>query len=97
MQSKKLEAPRASNRVSCHSWSHQFAIEKPKKAVGTAFGLGLVLSLLPVGKMAGMLIDTVFSLARPALLAAGVLKISEYCLLECPSDGPNNPKQPTQP
>jgi hypothetical protein len=57
----------------------QFFTEQPLKAVGTALGIGLVLSLLPVGRIVGLLVDVGFSLARPIILSAGIYKLSECC------------------
>lgn len=82
---------------SCCSWPERCVTENPGKAVGAAFGVGLVLSFLPVGKIAGMLIDVAFSLARPVMLVTGLLKISECCRPGCvPANAPA-PKQPNQP
>ncbi len=94
MQNKKSIALCAPDCGSCCSWPEQFAAEKPGKAVGTAFGVGLVLSFLPIGKIAGLLIDVAFSLIRPVLLGAGLLKISEYCRKGCVPNGAADPKQP---
>ena len=44
-----------------------------------ALGIGLVVSLLPLGRIVGMLVDVGFSLVRPILLGAGICKISEWC------------------
>src|SRR6266446_10397934 len=59
-------------------WPETFA-EQPVKAVAAAFSAGLLLNLLPIGKIAGMLTELAFTLARPLLLCLGLMKTFEYC------------------
>jgi hypothetical protein len=51
---------------------------EPMKAVLLAFGGGLILCLLPVGKLLGFLVKMTFVLSKPALLILGVVKLLEY-------------------
>lgn len=62
-----------------YSRTEKYVKEQPAKAVGAALGIGLVVSLLPLGRIVGMLVDVGFSLVRPILLGAGICKISEWC------------------
>jgi hypothetical protein len=52
---------------------------EPMKAVALAFGGGLLLCVLPVGKVLGFLVRMTFVLSKPALLILGVVKLLEYC------------------
>ena len=79
MHTKRSAARPAGEIGECRPWPEKFAAEQPTKAVAAALGVGLLLNLLPIGRMAGMLIDFAFSLARPLLLCAGLLKLSEFC------------------
>lgn len=97
MQNKESIELGASESGSCCSSPERCVTENPGKAVGAAFGVGLVLSFLPVGKIAGMLIDVAFSLVRPVLLVTGLLKISECCRPGCVPDNAPDPKQTNQP
>ncbi len=56
-----------------------FARREPTKAVVSAFGLGVLLNLLPIGAILGMVVDAAFALARPILLILGLLKIWDLC------------------
>lgn len=69
------------------SKAERYVTDQPTKAVATALGVGLLVSLLPVGRIVGMLVDVGFSLVRPILLGAGVCKLSEYCRTRCLVDG----------
>ena len=69
------------------SQAEQYVAAQPTKAVGTALGVGLLMSFLPVGRIVGMLVDVGFSLVRPILLGAGVCKLSEYCRTRCLPNG----------
>ena len=62
-----------------YSRTEKYVKAQPTKAVGAALGAGLLVSLLPLGRIAGMLVDVGFSLVRPILLGAGICKISEWC------------------
>lgn len=63
----------------CCSKAERYVTDQPTKAVATALGVGLLASLLPVGRIVGMLVDVGFSLTRPILLVAGICKLSECC------------------
>ncbi len=54
-----------------------FAREEPLKAVGLAFGAGLVLTLLPVGAILAAIVRLALALLRPALLILGAMKLYE--------------------
>jgi hypothetical protein len=51
---------------------------EPVKAIILAFGAGLLLCFLPVGKLLGFLIKMTFILSKPVLLILGVVKLLEY-------------------
>lgn len=52
-----------------------FARQDPVRAVGVAFVVGLVLTLLPIGAMVAGLVRLAISLVRPALLILGATKV----------------------
>ncbi len=52
-----------------------FARQDPMRAVGVAFGVGLVLTLLPIGAMVAGLVRLALTLVRPALLILGATKV----------------------
>jgi hypothetical protein len=51
---------------------------EPMKAMILAFGGGLLLCLLPLGKLFGIILKTTLVLSKPALLILGVVKLLEY-------------------
>jgi hypothetical protein len=51
---------------------------EPMKAVILAFGAGLLLCFLPLGKLLGFLLKMTFVLSKPVLLILGVVKLLEY-------------------
>lgn len=55
----------------------EFAREDPMKAVGVAFVVGLVLTLLPVGAIIAGVIRLALSLVRPVLIVLGATKVYE--------------------
>ena len=57
--------------------AHEFVREEPAKAVGIAFVAGLILTILPVGRVVGALVRLSFMLVRPLLLVLGVVKLCE--------------------
>ena len=64
----------------CPNWNtlaEQIRSE-PVKAIILAFGAGLLLCFLPVGKLLGFLIKMTFILSKPVLLILGVVKLLEY-------------------
>jgi hypothetical protein len=64
----------------CPNWNtlaEQIRSE-PVKAIILAFGAGLLLCLLPVGKLLGFLVKMTFILSKPVLLILGVVKLLEY-------------------
>lgn len=86
MQNKKSSARREEQAGQWLS-PDKFITEEPTKAMATALGVGLLLNVLPIGRIAGMLIDVAFALARPLLLCAGLLKVSEFCRSGTPVGG----------
>lgn len=56
-----------------------FARREPAKALASAFGVGFLINLLPIGAIVGALAGVVFALARPILLFLGLLKAWEIC------------------
>ena len=57
--------------------AQEFARKEPAQAVGVAFLAGLVLTLLPVGRILAVLIRIALALVRPALLILGAVKLCE--------------------
>jgi hypothetical protein len=51
---------------------------EPIKAIILAFGAGLLLCFLPLGKLLGFLLKMTFILSKPVLLILGVVKLLEY-------------------
>ena len=50
---------------------------EPAKAVGIAFIAGVLLTILPVGRLVAALVRLSFVLIRPLLLILGVVKLCE--------------------
>lgn len=59
--------------------AEDFARTEPTKAVVSAFGVGLLVHLLPIGPLVGGLAAAGLKLARPLLLILGVMKACELC------------------
>jgi hypothetical protein len=59
----------------------EFAFKEPTKAVAAAFGVGLLINLLPTRVLAGAAAAVASTLVRPTLLSLGVIKAVELC---CP-------------
>ena len=57
--------------------AQEFARKEPAQAVGVAFLAGLVLTVLPVGRLLAVLVRLAFVLARPLLLILGAVKLCE--------------------
>lgn len=57
--------------------AQNFARQEPAQAVGLAFLTGLVLTVLPVGRLAAVLVRLAFALVRPALLILGAVRFCE--------------------
>lgn len=54
-----------------------YAREEPMKATSAAFGVGILLALLPLGSIVSGLLRLLFLVARPVLLILGVVKVAE--------------------
>ena len=57
--------------------TEEYTREEPLQAVGIAFVVGLVLTLLPIGGIIAGLARLSLSLVRPALLVLGAIKAYE--------------------
>ena len=57
--------------------TEKFVREDPAKAIGLALFGGVLLTILPVGRVLGGLVRLVLALARPLLLVLGAVKIYE--------------------
>ena len=78
------ETPRSAG---CCDWSKtvddltactaKFVREDPAKAVGLALFGGVLLTVLPVGRLISALVRLAFALARPLLLVLGAVKLYE--------------------
>ena len=54
-----------------------YAREEPIKATSAAFGVGILLALLPLGSIVSGFLRLLFLVARPVLLILGVVKVAE--------------------
>lgn len=86
MQTKKSSA-RPEGQAGHWRSPDKFITEEPTKAMVTALGVGLLINVLPIGRIAGMVIDVAFALARPLLLCAGLWKVAEFCRAGTPVGG----------
>jgi len=59
------------------SQAQDFVRTEPAKAVGIAFIAGIILTVLPVGRLVGALVRLSFVLIRPLLLILGAVKLCE--------------------
>jgi hypothetical protein len=59
------------------SRAQDFAKKEPAQAVGLAFVAGLILTVLPVGRIFAGLVRVAFAMVRPALLILGAIKVCE--------------------
>jgi hypothetical protein len=66
-----------------------FARQNPTQALSAAFGIGLVLALLPLGTMLSSLGRLALLLLRPILIVLGLVKLYEHF--------GNAPAAPTEP
>jgi len=60
--------------------------EEPVKAASAAFGLGILLALLPIGGIVAGVGRLLFLLARPLLMILGVVKVFEHWDASRPKD-----------
>jgi len=51
--------------------------EEPIRAVSAAFGVGILLTLLPIGGIISLMGRVVFLLARPLLMVLGLVKLAD--------------------
>jgi hypothetical protein len=59
------------------AYAEKCATKEPLKTSLIAFIAGLLLTILPIGQIAGALTRLLFSLARPALVVLGAMKVFE--------------------
>jgi hypothetical protein len=57
--------------------TEKFVREDPAKAIGIALFGGVLLTILPVGRILGGLVRLALALARPLLLVLGAVKLYE--------------------
>jgi hypothetical protein len=57
--------------------TEKFVREDPAKAIGLALFGGILLTILPVGRILGGLVRLALALARPLLLVLGAVKLYE--------------------
>ncbi|MEK0447134.1 MAG: hypothetical protein RLZZ399_2455 [Verrucomicrobiota bacterium] len=72
-----------------------YAREEPAKALGTAFGVGFLFALLPIGRVLSALLGILMQLLRPALLLLGFVKLLETAGIDCCR--PGSPKAQSEP
>lgn len=65
--------------------AEEFARRDPAKAMAAAFGVGLLLNLVPPRVIVGTVTAVAVPFMRPALIALGLLKAFELC---CKEDRP---------
>ena len=71
--------------------------EEPVKALSAAFGVGILLTLLPVGALFAGIARLLFLVARPVLLILGLIKVADTLELqrakekELPADESDQP------
>jgi len=51
--------------------------EEPVKALSAAFGVGILLTLLPIGALVAGITRLLFLVARPLLLILGLVKLND--------------------
>jgi hypothetical protein len=81
------QTPTSSPATCCGDWrktvddltscTEKFVREDPSKAVGIALFAGVLLTVLPVGRLISALVRLVLALARPLLLVLGAVKLYE--------------------
>ena len=54
-----------------------YAREEPIRAISAAFGVGILLTMLPIGGIIGLMSRVVFLLARPLLMVLGLVKLDD--------------------
>ncbi len=59
------------------SHAQDYVRTEPAKAVGIAFVAGILLTILPIGRLVAALVRLSFVLARPLLLVLGAVKLCE--------------------
>lgn len=64
--------------------ARDFARREPATAVAAAFGLGLIINLLPSRVLAGAAAAVGATLLRPAMISLGVIKAIELCCTKAP-------------
>ncbi|EDY20929.1 hypothetical protein CfE428DRAFT_1222 [Chthoniobacter flavus Ellin428] len=79
--------PTSSSTTCCGDWrkavddlsscTEKLVREDPAKAVGIALFAGVLLTVLPIGRLISALVRLVFALARPLLLVLGAVKLYE--------------------
>ena len=57
--------------------TQRFVREDPSKAIGLALLGGVLLTVLPIGRVLAALVRLIFALARPVLLVLGAMKVYE--------------------
>lgn len=63
----------------CTRCAEDYAQREPTKAFISAFAVGTLLSILPLGAILGAGIRAAVGLAKPALYFLGLMKLCEYC------------------
>lgn len=70
----------ADSKSTCSNWSAcaaDCARNEPLKCLSWAFAIGLIVALLPIGRLVGLIVRVLFSLIRPALIVLGLMKAFE--------------------
>ena len=84
MPSTTEESKQSNANACCESqfreivaYAEKCATKEPLKTSLIAFLAGLLLTILPIGQIAGALTRLLFSLLRPALVVLGAMKVFE--------------------
>jgi hypothetical protein len=67
---------------------------EPTKAISASFGIGILLTLLPLGGLVTGVSRLIFLIARPLLMILGVVKIAEELEARRPKPQEHEPSAP---
>jgi hypothetical protein len=80
MEESEMPAESSDLKAKFDTWkdsAERSVREEPVKTAGLAFVAGLVLTVLPVGRIISGLIRVALALVKPALLILGIVKVVE--------------------
>jgi hypothetical protein len=71
----------------------EYTRQEPTKAISASFGIGILLTLLPIGSLVTGVSRLLFLVARPLLMILGVVKIAQELEARRPTRPPATPPQ----